>query len=99
MTGPTANAGPSQPGTPRNRLILAHAALEESIAAAFFPRWALRWLRSEHKRLRARGFPPAEVRRHAAQEIRYFEKYAPWTVARLEREHDQLENGARHEIG
>lgn len=67
-----------------------HRETEEAIAAAFWPRWAHRWLLREHARLRRRGNPPAEVARHARAELRYFRRFSPWTVARIEDQHHEL---------
>ncbi len=74
----------------RERLEDQHRVTEEAISAAFWPGWAHRWLLREHARLRRRGNPFAEVKRHARAELRLFERFSPWAVGRIESEHRAL---------
>ena len=73
--------------------IEAHVAMEEAVAAEFFPPWAFRWLKRAHRKIRERGFPPAEVARHSRAELRYFRRFAPWAVERIKAEHVELALG------
>jgi len=74
----------------REKLEDEHRITEESISAAFWPGWAHRWLLREHAKLRGRGNPLAEMKRHARAELRLFERFTPWAVDRIEAQHEAL---------
>lgn len=71
-----------------------HFAFEEKNAAPYLPSQAMAWLRSQHKSLKARGYPFDEVEAHAHAEMYIFRKYCPREIVDLiDGDHDEYEHG------
>lgn len=71
-----------------------HFAFEERVASPYLPAGDRAWLRAQHKYLKAEGYPPLAVERHALDEMRLFRRYCPQDIVDL----IQIDHG-EHELG
>jgi len=74
-----------------NDCVPCHFDWEEEHALPHLPFWGKIWLLGEHRRIRAAGYPAADVIAHAEEEMALFREHCPrWIVERIELEHHKF---------